>query len=450
MRPALPDGLLVPLLEVAAETLKGLNPADLPATGRRLATFDRRGLATPAARTQLRRLLEADETFRDEVLTRFARRDDVAALAGSWNRAEAARAVADAVEQGGLPLLASFLWTQEPPGWEFALGVALAAFQWEQAEEERAGEFERLERKVAEAVEAQRRAEDARDRAEEKLARLVEEQRAARRDRKGTGTGTGTAEPPAAQRRAAEQEAARREAERRLAEAEARAEREATRARGAEERERALRADLAAVAARTASGPDPTALAEAAEAATELAARLRKLSREVEPPDVQGPREAARPAAAPLPRRAPVHVPPGMRGDEPEAAEAMVRTPGVTVIVDGYNVTMSAWPDATKAVQRERLTDAVAELHLRARCRVVVVWDGADVPAARSPSRKGVTVLFSPAGVEADDVVIEQVRRQARSVPVLVVSSDGAVRARAEMNGAQVLSSRLFMGVLRR
>jgi predicted RNA-binding protein with PIN domain len=139
-----------------------------------------------------------------------------------------------------------------------------------------------------------------------------------------------------------------------------------------------------------------------------------------------------------------------MRGDEPAAAEAMVRTPGVTVVVDGYNVTMSAWPDATKAIQRDRLTDALAELHLRARCRVILVWDGADVPVSKPPSRKGVTILFSPAGVEADDVVIEQVRRQARSVPVLVVSSDAAVRSRAEMNGAQVLASQLFIGVLRR
>ncbi|MDQ3947009.1 MAG: hypothetical protein M3357_17995, partial [Actinomycetota bacterium] len=51
----LPEGLLAPLLELAGDVLRALPPADVPATARRLAAFDRRGLATPAARTQLRR-----------------------------------------------------------------------------------------------------------------------------------------------------------------------------------------------------------------------------------------------------------------------------------------------------------------------------------------------------------------------------------------------------------
>ncbi|MGH8975972.1 MAG: hypothetical protein ACRD0C_22525, partial [Acidimicrobiia bacterium] len=46
---ALPDGLLAPLLELAGDVLRNLSPADVPAAARRLATFDRRGLATPAA-----------------------------------------------------------------------------------------------------------------------------------------------------------------------------------------------------------------------------------------------------------------------------------------------------------------------------------------------------------------------------------------------------------------
>ena len=84
-------------------------------------------------------LFEGDEAFRDKVLERFAQRDDVAALASGWNQAQAAEMVVTTVEDGSLPLLASFLWTQEPAGWEFALGVALAAFMWDQAEEARAG-----------------------------------------------------------------------------------------------------------------------------------------------------------------------------------------------------------------------------------------------------------------------------------------------------------------------
>src|SRR3954454_16916691 len=53
-RSAVPDPLLAPLLDVAADVLLGLAPADVPPALRALATFDRRGLNGAAARPELR------------------------------------------------------------------------------------------------------------------------------------------------------------------------------------------------------------------------------------------------------------------------------------------------------------------------------------------------------------------------------------------------------------
>jgi len=128
----------------------------------------------------------------------------------------------------------------------------------------------------------------------------------------------------------------------------------------------------------------------------------------------------------------------------------MVRAPGVVVVVDGYNVSMLAWPTARPAEQRERLVDALAEFHLRLRCPVTVVFDGARVEGVRPPRRPGLQVVFSAPGQEADEIVIAQVEARPPSVPVVVVSSDGWVRARAEAEGAEVLPADAFLTLLGR
>src|SRR5262245_41798937 len=120
---------------------------------------------------------------------------------------------------------------------------------------------------------------------------------------------------------------------------------------------------------------DPALLEELARQAEQLAAGLRRLAagaRTPPPPDRRAPKR-------PPPRRVAVGRAPGLVEDDPAAVEAMVRTRGVAVIVDGYNVSMLAWPSCTAAEQRERLCDALAEFQLRFRCEVTVVFDGADV-----------------------------------------------------------------------
>jgi len=149
-------------------------------------------------------------------------------------------------------------------------------------------------------------------------------------------------------------------------------------------------------------------------------------------------------------RRAPVPVPPRLLDDSAEAAEAMVRTAGLAIVVDGYNVSMHAWPDLSLVQQRDRLCSALNELQLRLRCQVTVVFDGADVDGGRPLRYPGLRVIFSKPGEEADDVVIRQVAARPLTVPVLVVSSDGWVRDHAEAEGARVIPSATLLKVLRR
>ena len=121
------------------------------------------------------------------------------------------------------------------------------------------------------------------------------------------------------------------------------------------------------------------------------------------------------------------------------------------VVVDGYNVSQTAWPGVSIADQRSRLVDACAELHARTGADADLVFDGADVPRLRTPSgRAGVRVRFSPAGVEADDVVIGLVDEYPLSRPVVVASSDRRVREGARRRGANVVSAAQLLGLLRR
>ena len=139
-----------------------------------------------------------------------------------------------------------------------------------------------------------------------------------------------------------------------------------------------------------------------------------------------------------------------MQKDDPKAIEAMIRTPGLAVIVDGYNVSMLAWPGAPVAEQRERLCDALAEFQLRFRCEVTVVFDGAEVPGVRPLRRRGLRVVFSPAGQKADDVVVDEVMFRPEDVPVIAVSSDREVRVGAESQGATVLAADELLALMRR
>ncbi|HEX6381273.1 MAG TPA: NYN domain-containing protein [Acidimicrobiia bacterium] len=475
--PPIPDALLAPLLDSAGEALRRLPPVEVPPAARRLRSFDRRGLSTPAARHQLRTLLEENEAVLVATVAVFKARPEVAELTGAWDLAMAAGGdapvalVREAAADGRLPLLASVLIAGLPDSFEFGLGLVVAMAATAEGEREAAARSREATAGQRAAEEAARRAESARAGSEAEVARLetaLREERQARRDRdqeaagsdaRRTGLETALAEAQgqvaAAERQAATAAQRAADAEGRAADAERRAAESERRAADAERRA-AESERRAAESERAVSTPvaDPDALQGLAHAAEELATRLRRLADGS--PQPQRPGHSAPPAPSKPPRRssprrrAPVRLPPGMQKDDPAAIEAMIRTPGLAVIVDGYNVSMLAWPSALVAEQRERLCDALAEFQLRFRCEVTVVFDGAEVPGVRPMRRRGLRIVFSAAGQEADEVVVGEVMFRPDDVPVIVVSSDREVRAGAESEGATVLTADELLALMRR
>ena len=126
------------------------------------------------------------------------------------------------------------------------------------------------------------------------------------------------------------------------------------------------RGDGPAVASHGPSTPrSSTPLAAAAERARALAADLDARRPGGRPLTRAGGRRAGRrrrcgpgvgaPGARGVVRRATPLCPPGMRTDRPDALDAMLRTRGVVLVVDGYNVSMLGWRESTVAEQRDRL-----------------------------------------------------------------------------------------------
>jgi predicted RNA-binding protein with PIN domain len=140
------------------------------------------------------------------------------------------------------------------------------------------------------------------------------------------------------------------------------------------------------------------------------------------------------PAAAPVGRSAP--------DDDPALLDELLALPQVHLIVDGYNVTKTAWPNSPLHSQRQRLVTALGALVAQRRIEVTVVFDGAELSGpVRLNSPRGVRVRFSPAGVIADDVIRQLVRAEPPGRPVVVVSSDREVAESIVAMGARALGA---------
>lgn len=140
------------------------------------------------------------------------------------------------------------------------------------------------------------------------------------------------------------------------------------------------------------------------------------------------------PDAAPIGRTAPE--------DDPALFDELLSLPQVHLIIDGYNVTKTAWPNSPLHSQRQRLVTALGALVAQRRIEVTVVFDGAELsgPVQLNPPR-GVRVRFSPAGVIADEVIRQLVRAEPPGRPVVVVSTDREVAESIIKLGARSLSA---------
>jgi predicted RNA-binding protein with PIN domain len=138
-------------------------------------------------------------------------------------------------------------------------------------------------------------------------------------------------------------------------------------------------------------------------------------------------------------------------GATPAMLEQYLALPRARLLVDGYNVSKSAWPESSLEAQRTRLLGALAPVVARTGAETTVVFDAASSatrPVVRVP--RGVKVLFSPEGVIADDVIRDLVAAEPRGRMVVVVSSDRAVASDVARAGARAVAAEALLALLSR
>ncbi len=322
---------------------------------------------------------------------------------------------------------AGTVWLSRPAGWQQRLAELVAASADSPHDVPLDARREQKRREAAETAAARARVEvlelrDVLDREREAAAAL-------RRDRDRV-----VSELEAARSRARELESgARRQA--------AGSGRDAARAEATELELAQLREQLA-----QASAARDAALAERVERASGIdVERMRQLLTEaLALAGEQAPARRRRVA------RAPLAIPGGLYGRSEAAAEHLLRSSGVLVLVDGYNVAKLGWPDLSLEQQREACVDACERLATRWGIEVHVVFDGSSVVGGHTRRRRLVRVSFSPEGVSADDVLRAQVAALDPSRAVVVVTNDQAVVTDVRAAGANTVPSDTFLAIARR
>jgi predicted RNA-binding protein with PIN domain len=134
---------------------------------------------------------------------------------------------------------------------------------------------------------------------------------------------------------------------------------------------------------------------------------------------------------------------------DPAILDQLLALPQVHLVVDGYNVTKTGYPQMPLEKQRLRLLGQLSQLAAQTGAEVTCVFDGAELaaPVLLAPPR-GVRVLFSKPGVTADELIRQLVRAEPPGRPVIVASTDrevadGVARAGARPVASAVLLKRL-------
>lgn len=133
----------------------------------------------------------------------------------------------------------------------------------------------------------------------------------------------------------------------------------------------------------------------------------------------------------------------------PALLEHLLALPRSRLLVDGYNVSKTAWPSSSLEAQRARLVTALAPVVARTGAETTVVFDAGATssrPVVSAP--RGVRVVFSPEGVIADDVIVDYVAAEPSGRVVVVVTSDQALAARVREHGGRVVWSAALIGLL--
>ncbi|MDQ0712823.1 putative RNA-binding protein with PIN domain [Streptomyces luteogriseus] len=137
--------------------------------------------------------------------------------------------------------------------------------------------------------------------------------------------------------------------------------------------------------------------------------------------------------------------------DDPQVLDQLLALPQSHLVVDGYNVTKTGYPQMPLEKQRLRLLGQLSQLAAQSGAEVTCVFDGAELaaPVLLAPPR-GVRVLFSKPGVTADELIRQLVRAEPPGRPVIVASTDREVADGVARAGARPVASAMLLKRLSR
>jgi predicted RNA-binding protein with PIN domain len=189
---------------------------------------------------------------------------------------------------------------------------------------------------------------------------------------------------------------------------------------------------------------------EAVSASADIVRMLTEALGELASVDLEGSADVAPPVRPTRTRRKPIRLPGGVLTGTVEAAEFLLRVKGAERLIDGYNVAKLGWPSLDLDQQREQCIVAVENMAKRWNMPITIVFDGASVEGAHASGRRKVRIVYSPAGVSADDVLRAEVNAADVAKPVVVVTNDRAIITDVVAAGANTVSSDDFLHLLRR
>lgn len=132
---------------------------------------------------------------------------------------------------------------------------------------------------------------------------------------------------------------------------------------------------------------------------------------------------------------------------------------GLDIIIDGYNLMHAAGLARQNYAQgdlercRHRLLNFIRHgLSQQERARTTIVFDGQGAPVSGSLESvyHGMFVIFSPSGMEADDVIEELIGQHSAPKQLLIVSSDHRLHKAARPRRALAVDSEEFVQQLQR
>ncbi|MFD3657281.1 NYN domain-containing protein [Streptomyces sp. NPDC058620] len=428
----LPEGVRRRVIALVSDAFGGLTVGELPTQLRQYARF------TPTRRAKfagnaMAAALESEPVFRRRIGERIAQTQPE--LAASLE-AGAPPAAADPVD------VAAAAYVLRPAGWVKlveAAGEEVQRADAERADEETRRELEQLREELAQAR-SQTKSETERLRAELDAARkeaeslqrklrsaLSEVKRSEAALRRGGAEADAVRAEAAVQISAAESESRRLKA--RLGEAEASVEasrRAAREGRSVEDMRLRLLLD--------------TVL----DAAQGLRRELALPPSFIRPADSVEAVEPGRMSPKDIAARA-------LSETDPALLDQLLALPQAHLIVDGYNVTKTGYPQMPLEKQRLRLLGGLSVLAAQTGAEMTCVFDGAELaaPVLLAPPR-GVRVLFSKAGVTADELIRQLARAEPPGRPVVVVSTDREVADGVAKAGARPVASALLLKRLSR